>query len=216
MKLRKIWKSKFYAVIMAAKHIIAYFLEDAGQEAIIPPLVKRLIREAGKPAENFDHRTLNARGGGSIPSYKRFLADANRRRHLPADLLIVGSEGNCQGFAARRNEIIAVAANPPYPIVVTAVPDPHVERWYLLDPSAFSRVAGIPKMPALPTHKCDKNYYKKLLRSAFDNSPIIPPLGGTEYGPLVADEMNLYAASKADHGLAEFIDGVKSWLKQLP
>ena len=201
---------------MAAKYIIAYFLEDAGQEAIIPPLVKRFIREAGKLAEDFDHRTLNARGGGSISSYKRFLADANRRMHLPADLLIVGSDGNCKGFATRRDEIKAVAANPPYPIVVTAVPDPHVERWYLLDPSALAKVAGISKMPALPAHKCEKDYYKQLLRSAFTNSPIIPLLGGTEYGALVADKMDLYAASKADHGLAEFIVGVKSWLKQLP
>jgi hypothetical protein len=201
---------------MAAKYIIAYFLEDIGQEAIIPPLVRRLIREAGKPAVNFDHRTLNARGGRSISAYKDFLADAKSKMHLPADLLIVGSDGNCKGFATCRDEITAVAANPPYPIVVTAVPDPHVERWYLLDPSALSKAAGIPKMPALPAHKCEKNYYKHLLRSAFNNSPIVPLLGGTEYGPLVADEMDLYAASKVDHGLAEFVGGVKSWLKQLP
>ena len=181
---------------MAAKHIIAYFLEDAGQEAIIPPLVKRLIREADKPAETFEHLILNARGGRSISSYQNFLADANRRKHLPADLLIVGSDGNCNGFAKRRDEIKAVAANPPYPIVVTAVPDPHVERWYLLDPSALSKAAGISKMPVLPAHKCAKDYYKQLLRSAFNNSSIIPQLGGTEYGPLVADKMDLYAASK--------------------
>ena len=142
---------------MAAKHIIAYFLEDAGQEAIIPPLVKRLIREAGKPTENFEHHPLNARGGRSISSYKEFLADAKRNNHLPADLLVVGSDGNCKGFATRRDEINAVAANPPYPTVVTAVPDPHVERWYLLDPSALSKAAGISKMPALPAHKCEKD-----------------------------------------------------------
>jgi hypothetical protein len=142
--LRKIWKIKSCVVIMAAKHVIAYFLEDIGQEAIIPPLVRRLIREAGKPAENFDHRTLNARGGGSISSYKSFLADAKRRMHLPADLLIVGSDGNCKGFATRRNEITAVGANPPYPIVVTAVPDPHVERWYLLAGTIqFERVSTV-------------------------------------------------------------------------
>ena len=151
-----------------------------------------------------------------FPLIKDFLADAKRRMHLPADLLIVGSDGNCKGFAARRDEIKAVSANPPYPIVVTAVPDPHVERWYLLDPSALSKAAGISKMPALPAHKCEKDYYKQLLRSAFNNSSIIPLLGGTEYGPLVAAEMDLYAASKADHGFAEFIDGVKSWLKRLP
>jgi len=203
-------------VIMAAKHIIAYFLEDIGQEAIIPPLVKRLIRETGKPADAFEHLILNARGGRSISSYQDFLADARRSNHLPADLLIVGSDGNCKGFAARRAEIVAVAANPPYPIVVTAVPDPHVERWFLLDPSALSRAVGISKIPPLPAHKCDKDYYKHLLRSAFDKSSIIPLLGGTEYGPLVANEMNLYAACKTDHGFAEFVDGVKSWLKRLP
>ena len=135
---------------MAAKYTIAYFLEDVGQEAIIPPLVKRLIREANKPEENFEHRTLSARGGGSISAYKRFLVDARRRMHLPADLLVVGSDGNCQGFAKRRDEIKAEAADPPYPNVITAVPDPHVERWYLLDIPAFSEATGLAKIPALP------------------------------------------------------------------
>jgi len=200
---------------MAAKYTIAYFLEDIGQEAIIPPLVKRLIREAGKPADDFEHRTLNARGGRSISSYKTFLADARRRMHLPADLLIVGSDGNCQGFAKRRDEIRAEAADPPYPNVVTAVPDPHIERWYLLDIPALSVAAGLSKIPALQQHKCDKDYYKRLLRSAFDGSSVIPPLGGTEYGPLVADRIDLYAAGKADHGLAEFVKAVRDWIKQL-
>lgn len=201
---------------MAVKHTIAYFLEDSGQEAIIPPLVKRLIREAGKPADHFDHRTLSARGGGSISAYKRFLADARRRGHLPAELLVVGSDGNCLGFAARRDEIKAIAADPPYPVVVTAVPDPHVERWYLLDPSALSASASLSKIPALPEHKCEKGYYKQLLRSAFHKSPVVPPLGGTEYGPLVAEKMDLYAAGKADHGLAEFVSEIRNWLKRLP
>jgi len=200
---------------MAAKYTIAYFLEDFGHEAIIPPLVKRLIREAGKPASLFAHLVLNARGGRSISSYQKFLDEAKRKKHLCADLLIVGSDGNCKGFAVRRDDIKAVAANPPYSTVVTAVPDPHVERWYLLDPSALSTVAGITKMPPLPAHKCEKGYYKRLLRSAFDHTPIVPPLGGTEYGALVADQMNLYLASKADPGFGEFINGVKSWLKQL-
>jgi hypothetical protein len=52
------------------------------------------------------------------------------------------------------------------------------------------------------------------LRQAFRGTEVTPPLGGIEYGPLVAKSMNLYSAAKQDHGFADFIEKTRAWLKR--
>lgn len=198
-----------------AKFVIAYFLEDAGHEAIIPPLMKRLIREEKKPTDDFEHKLLSSRGGGSVVAFKAFLEDAERNSLLAADLLVVASDGNCQGFAAKRNALLAIAPNQTYPRVITAIPDPHVERWFLLDGSALKNAATLVHQPQLPAYKCEKGFYKKLLRSAFERGRVFPLLGGIEYGPEVAENMNLYSSGKLDHGFKDFIDQGRDWLRTL-
>lgn len=199
-----------------AKSVIAYFLEDAAHEAIIPPLIQRLILEENKTADDFEHKLLSSRGGGSITAFEAFIKDAKKSSLLAADLLVVASDGNCKGFAARRNELLAIAPNQAYPKVITAVPDPHVERWFLLDGAALRTAAGLGQQPQLPPYKCDRGFYKNLLRSAFQQSQTFPLLGGIEFGPEVAQNMNLYAAGKNDHGFKDFIDETRAWLKTLP
>ena len=79
---------------------------------------------------------------------------------------------------------------------------------------ALSEAAGVTISVSVPTYKCEKNYYKTLLRNAFLGTEIIPPLGGGEYGPLLAQSMDPYSAAKKDHGLADFLDKTRAWLKQ--
>lgn len=200
---------------MAAKTRVALFLEDSAQEAFIPALFERLILEEGFQNNLFDIQILSARGGGSISAATQFLKDARRSRSLQADLLIVGSDANCTGFLKRRGLIEKAAAKSPYQEIITAIPDPHIERWYLLDANAFSPALKDRLTVASPTYKCEKNRYKTLLKQAFSNVGIIPPLGGIEYGHLVVKHMELYAAAKQDRGLADFIDASRAWLKRL-
>jgi len=107
---------------------VAFFLEDIGQEAIIPPLFKRVATEEGIGPDDLECSVLHSRGGGSLAAYARFLKDANKSRHANADLLIVGSDGNCKGFATRRDQILKKAEGSTFTEVIAAVPDPHVER----------------------------------------------------------------------------------------
>lgn len=71
-------------------------------------------------------------------------------------MIVVGTDGNCKGYAARRHEIQKVAES--YPelggLVVYGIPDPHVERWLLVDPQAFKQVLG--RGCDLPQHKCER------------------------------------------------------------
>ncbi len=98
--------------------------------------------------------------------------------------------------------------------VIAAVPDPHVERWYLLDLPALENAAGVKLSVQHVPEKCEKDFYKKLLRQAFEGTEIAPPLGGIEYGERVALEMNLYNASKQDHGLGDFVGCLRAWLRR--
>ena len=193
---------------------VAFFLEDIGQEAIIPPIFKRVASEEGIPPEYLECRVLHSRGGGSLSAYAKFLKDAKKTRHASANLLVVGSDGNCKGFATRRDQILRKAEGSPFAEVIAAVPDPHVERWYLLDIPTLQNAAGVHiTLPPVP-EKCEKNFYKRLLRQAFDGTEVTPPLGGIEYGERIADQMDFYNAGKQDHGFADFVEKSRAWLRR--
>ena len=200
---------------MAAKYRVVFFLEDAAQENLIPDLFRRLIVESGLDLEEFQLDVLYARGGAALRALRDFIRDSKRLKHLDADLLVVGSDANCKGFTARRDWIAKQTAKTEYKDVVSAIPDPHIERWYLLDMAALAAAADVALTGAAPAYKCDKDHYKKLLRDAFRDSGIEPPLGGSEFGPSLAQKMDLYAAGKQDHGLAAFVDDVRAWLKRI-
>ena len=197
-----------------ARYTVIFYLGDAAQEAFIPALTERLIREEKGSTADYSLRVLSASGGGSIRAYKDFIKKAKRHKNLSADLLIVGFDANCNGFAKRRKQLLEAAKDMPYPHVITAIPDPHIERWYLLDSQALANVAGVPLQAVPLTAKCDKNHYKNLLRTTFANQNVFPPLGGVEYGSLVARKMDLYASGTIDHALRDFIDSARSWLRQ--
>lgn len=200
---------------MAAKYRVVFFLEDAAQENLIPALLRRLITEQQLDPDDFQLDVLYARGGAALRALGDFIRDSRRLKHLAADLLVVGSDANCKGFTARRDWITKQTAKTGYKDVVAAIPDPHIERWYLLDMAALAAAADVALTGAAPAYKCDKDHYKKLLRGAFRGSDIEPPLGGSEYGPSLAQKMDLYAAGKQDHGLAAFVDDVRAWLKRI-
>ncbi len=197
-----------------AKYRIIFFLEDTAQKSFISAMVERLIQDEGRDLQDFDFLFLYARGGGSIRAYKDFLKQTSKRRYLDADLLLVGSDGNCNGFVKRKQQLLDVSKGLTYPEVVLAVPDPHIERWYLLDGQALARAAGVPVEAVSPTVKCDKNHYKNLLNKTITDQGVIPPLGGAEYGSIIAKSMNLYDAGITDHSLGDFIDQVRSWLRR--
>jgi len=198
---------------MAAKKRIFFFLEDAAQEAIIPPLFARVLRDEKISHDLCYFRVLNSRGGDSIRSYKQFLAEV-RCGSQPAPDVVVGSDGNCKGYTVRREELrdIARSYSPAVPLI-TAVPDPHVERWYMLDSKALAEVVGCSVLPSVPAYKCAKDVYKNLLRDAFRGSGVTPPLGGAEYGPGFAERMGLYAAGKHEAGLADYIAQIRAWIR---
>jgi hypothetical protein len=157
---------------------------------------------------------LHSRGGQSIAALKSYLQDAKKRGMSPVDCAVIGSDANCRGFLQKR-ELLQAEARGLSLTLITVIPDPHVERWFLLDPAALSAAVGKPLVPHVPPYKCGKNEYKIRLKEAFQGSGIAPLSGGIEYGPEIAAHMDIYTVSKLDAGLKDFADQTKLWLKSL-
>lgn len=198
---------------------VLYFLEDIAHEKFIRALVHRVAcqvaEDLGIPSLQIEEEVRNATGGrgATLTELSRFLRE---NRDLRSHILIVAIDANCTRYTQRLQEILRRVRDAEIRWqVVCAVPDPHIERWYLSDPSAIPRAfesESPPKMN-LPRYKCERDWYKKALRQTIENvAGFVPPLGGAEYGREIAEAMDLYIAGTTDRALKHFVDNLKQAL----
>lgn len=194
---------------------IGYFLEDIGQAHFLKALVERVARERRLFPERLRHDVRNATGGRgkAMGELRRFLRDVGREREQPYDLLVVAIDGDCQRYVERRKAIQTIVEQSGYTgPVICAVPNPHIERWYLADPRGLQQVLGGSSIPEVPSYKCERGRYKQALRDAIRQTGIVAPLGGLEYGPDIAEVLDLYTVGKADAGFKHFLDELQAGL----
>jgi hypothetical protein len=188
---------------------IGYFLEDIAQERFITSLVQRVADDL-MVAVTQDVRNATGGKGRVMAELQRYLRDVRvgcAPLHL---LLVVVIDGNCVSYQTKRQQIEQVKERTGYPgTLLCAVPDPHIERWYLADAEGFSRAIEVGEPPAPPTYKCERHRYKQALRQAFREAGIQPQLGGAEYAGEIVAQMNLYRAGQADAALKHFIDDLR-------
>ena len=133
---------------MSEPLLVEFFVEDTAHLELLVPLARRLGRE-----EEIDLRcqVRNARGGhaGAMSSFKRYqiLREKGVGGGDVADLLVVAIDGNCSSFAETRRNIRHATRDSFSHMLVTACPDPHIERWYLADPQSFQSVVGTRPSP---------------------------------------------------------------------
>jgi hypothetical protein len=188
---------------------IVLFVEDYGHEEFIEALVNRLARDAGV-AVKIIGRSVRGGYGKAVTEFKRFLDELERGKEALPDLLIVATDANCKGYVERKQEIDK--ASEKYSGFITcAIPDPHIERWLLIDSSAFKTVVG--KGCSAPDQKCDRGRYKQLLLSAMQNAGIVPPLGGVEYTRDIVDAMDLTRAATIDASFDKFLKDLNNKFK---
>jgi hypothetical protein len=204
---------------MEAKIRVGYFLEDRGHEILLKAFVSRVAREKGLKAGEWVNDVRAGTGGLSIKAYKNFLRDFSRKSMpIPFDILIVASDGNCMGYLEKKNQLLKYVEQTKFPradILIFAIPDPHIERWYMNDPQGFNQAIGIGILPALPPYKCEKGLYKKFMRDAISASNVPSQFGGYEYGDKIVERMDLYEAIKADNSLKHFIDDLNDALQRI-
>ncbi len=188
---------------------IILFCEDSFHEKFVGELVRRF----GADYEvDINIRILSAQGG--LPKmqneFKRFLADFNKQSERTPDAVIVVVDANCKGHTSRKKEMDSQLRD--YPelqnCVSYAIPDPHIERWMLVDSQAFKTVFGTGC--TLPRIKCAKDEYKGLLRKAIRDAGIEPPLGGLEYAEDIVNQMDLVRVETEEPSLRLFLKELKA------
>ena len=187
---------------------IALFVEDDAHRLFIGPLVERLARERGA-AVRLDWRNAVGGHGKAATEFRRYLRDLERQGGPPPGLIVVATDANCGGPPAREREFSAAAAPAP---IVRAIPDPHIERWLLLDGAAFKRVFG--RGCEAPDSKCERDRYKRLLNEAIHAAGVASSLGGMEFAEDVAHEIDLARAARADRSFARFVDALDAVFRE--
>ena len=182
---------------------IALFGEDFAHQKVIGALVERLADECGIDVR-LDWRSAVRGHGKVVQEFKRYLQDlAGQGRR--SDLIVVATDANCRGWNERAREI----GNPDAPAhMVLAVPDPHIERWLLLDGAAFKSVFG--RGCDAPDRKCDRDLYKQRLAEAIHATGITPILGGIEFAEDIVRAMDVERAMRADRSLERFVDDLRA------
>lgn len=210
------WKTESYGGILADRVRILYFLEDRAQEGFVTALVERLAREMSIPAKMLIHDVRNAnRGSSVINEFKNFLKDTV---HYPpySHLVVVAIDGNCKGYGERKKQL-EKHIKPGHPFedkIVFAIPDPHIERWYILDQKAFKDGVGIDQSPPLPKYKCEKNYYKQLLIRTLKEADINSLLGVAQYAERIVKNIeNLNLLERSDDAFKFFVRELRRMLK---
>ncbi|MBD3286596.1 DUF4276 family protein [candidate division WOR-3 bacterium] len=192
-------------------HNVYLFVEDYGHEAFLQALLERFAEEY---QVDINIRSFSATEGHGkvISKLTIFIRQLQRdKEHLP-DLLVVAIDTNCHKLVECRNEIDGVTQNIKG-FVVLALPDPHIERWLLVDSVAFKKVLG--EGCNAPDQKCDKDRYKQLLSQAVRETGTSPILGGMEYAGDIVEAMNLRRITgKVDSSLKNLITDLRNQFKR--
>ena len=182
---------------------IALFVEDYAHQQIIGALVRRVADEC-EVELRLDWRSA-VRGHAMVvrelTAYLRNLIDQGGPQ---PHLIIVATDANCKGLNERRREIERPEAPAP---MVLAIPDPHIERWLLLDGAAFRSVFG--RGCDAPDRKCDRNRYKHRLTEAIYATGITPNLGGIEFADDIVANIDFARASRTDRSFKRFVDDLR-------
>ena len=183
---------------------IALFGEDDAHEQVIDALVRRIAEEYNIPIHP-DWRNAVGGYGKVIAELDNYIRDLNRQRSPRPDLIVVATDANCKGLNERTNEIVSQDAPAP---MILAIPDPHIERWLLLDGAAFKAVFG--KGCDAPDQKCARDRYKQRLIEAIRATGITPSLGGIEYAEDIVKKMNINRAAQADRSFNRFVSDLRN------
>lgn len=192
---------------------VLYFLEDRAQASFITALVERIAKESGVKVQ---HNVRSAsHGSKGFKLFRIFVKDLRRRRMTEDfDVLVVGRDGNCNTYSGIIKEIKKVISGSGFDDKIAGcIPNPHIERWYLLDLSALKKAVGQDIEVTTPPYKCRraKGFYKKKLGEALSKVGSI--LSGPEYGALIAQEIDFSLLESQDEGFKNFVNDLRRVFK---
>ncbi len=185
---------------MSRPRRVVCFCEDVAHGRFIRALIQRAADMCGTSAQI---QVLNATHGSRVwLEFRQYLREVKAGRQSLPDVLVVVIDGNCKKAAQVRRdieqEVEKVGLTLPH--LVCAVPDPHIERWYLEDQHAIQAILPRAK-PEKLRYKCERDRYKKALKDAIRAAGVEPLLGGAEYGEDIAKTLE---TSRLDRSFRNF------------
>jgi len=213
---------------MEANIRVVSFFEDVAQERLIGTLIDRIAEDAGVRQRRLRREARVAEPGARVhEQFESFVKQRSDELSGPDVVLVVAIDCNCNGRNERKRQledkiwtrprkgkkVRAAHVIVPTEHVAFCLPDPHIERWYIADQHAFNDVIGAGAAPKLPAYKCERDYYKNMLREALIKAGIRPILGGAEYGELIAQKIDLEQLRKADPAFESFEEELRGALK---
>ncbi len=187
---------------------IALFVEDFAHQEVIGALVQRLADEYSIDVQ-FNWRSAVRGHGRVVLELRDYLRDLRGQGSPLPDLIIVATDANCRGLNERKKEMDQTTTPAP---MILAIPDPHIERWLLLDSAAFKTAVG--RGCDAPDRKCDRDLYKRRLATAIRAAGIMPSLGGIEFAEDIVQSMDINRAKRADRSFQRFVDPLVNVFQQ--
>lgn len=184
------------------------FGEDYGHEVVAKTL---LVRMAEKENIGIEVSIRSCRGGGRMMNELReFAAELKAGRGYLPDLLLVATDADCKGITVRTRKVMSCVPEELHSFTSCMIPDPHVERWLLLDSRAFKAVLGCGCQA--PDDKCERHRYKQLLREAVASAGVTPQLGGLEYAEDLVRIMDMDKVAQSDTSFSKSVAGIRRFL----
>ena len=174
---------------------VGLFVEDEGHRGFLRGVTLRVAAGLGVECRLIERNSAGGRGS-VLASLKSYVADVSNGRDEYIDILIVAVDSDCDAAEVRR--VVGRAVNGFAGKVVLAIPEPHIERWFLLDTRAPAAVLGENRAANVPIEKCEPDRFKNALRQAFRDVGVDPPAGGVLFGEEIARAMDLNLAERAD------------------
>ena len=200
MRSRTRWRGE----TLADRMRIALFLEDVGHERFIGAFIERLADEVDARVQL---EVRNARGGASQldQQFMQFLKD-NVTLDQRLNLVVVIRDTDCVGVERVKTRYLGLVRDAYYSgDVVIGAPEPHIECWYLSDPSALQRVLRADTQATVPDSKCGRDRFKRKLSEVIEDAHVAPLLGGIEYAEDIVEEMDIYRACSNVPSLDTFV-----------
>ena len=184
---------------------INLFVEDVAHEDFLTALIQRFA-DAYIVEVNIKASSVRGGRGTVITELKQYLRDLQHNKEDLPNLVIVGTDSNCKGLSERETEINQVTSDLG-DLVISMVPEPHIERWLLLDSEAFKTVFG--KGCPVPDQKCERGRYKGLLLNAIYEATMVPPLDGIERVEELVYAMNFQRVERSDRSIRRFLTALQ-------
>jgi len=180
---------------------INLFVEDVAHEDFLTALIQRLA-DAYNIEINIKASSVRGGHGKVITELRQYLRDLQHDEEELPDLVIVGTDSNCKGLSERETEINQVTSSFG-DFVINMIPEPHIERWLLLDLEAFKAVFG--KGCPAPDRKCERGRYKNMLLNAIYEATMISPIEGIEHVEDLVQAMHLQRLEQNDRSARRFL-----------